>query len=93
MPATLDEWPKVTRASKYDWDEFFSGAIVKLTKGEDFECDIESIRVQAYGAARARGLRLKSVKMSETELALQALAPEPEEPKKPGKKKGTNGKR
>ena len=37
MPATLDNWPKTMRASKYDWDSLFDGEIYKVTKGEDFE--------------------------------------------------------
>ena len=77
MPATLDNWPKTMRASKYDWDSLFDGEIYKVTKGEDFECDIESFRVQAYGAARNRGLFLRSAKLSDNELALQATKDTP----------------
>lgn len=92
MPAPLNEWPSTARGSKYDWDTLFDGQIYKLTKGEDFECDLESFRVQAYGAARNRGLFFRSSKMSETELAVQALKDSPNGKAPNGKapKKGTN---
>ena len=77
MPATLDNWPKTMRASKYDWDSLFDGEIYKVTKGDDFECDIESFRVQAYGAARNRGLFFRSAKLSDNELAIQATKDKP----------------
>tara|TARA_R110002020_G_scaffold176207_3_gene368307 strand:- start:73 stop:405 length:333 start_codon:yes stop_codon:yes gene_type:complete len=93
MPATLTEWPTTSRGSKYDWDTLFDGKIYKLIKGDDFECDLESFRVQAYGAARNRGLTFRSTKLSETELAVQAVkgstngkAPVPK-----ANKKGTDG--
>tara|TARA_R110000764_G_scaffold144689_1_gene232469 strand:- start:261 stop:617 length:357 start_codon:yes stop_codon:yes gene_type:complete len=77
MPATLNEWPSSARGSKYKWYELFDGKIYKLVKGEDFDCDLESFRVQAYGAARNRGLFFRSSKISDTELAIQATAEKP----------------
>lgn len=92
MPATLNEWPTTARGSKYDWDTLFDGKIYKLVKGDDFECDLESFRVQAYGAARNRGLTFRSTKLNENELAVQALKADPngKVSAAKGKKKGTN---
>ena len=92
MPATLTEWPTTARGSKYDWDTLFDGKIYKLIKGDDFVCDLESFRVQAYGAARNRGLTFRSTKLSETELAVQALkaSPNGKVSGAKGKTKGTN---
>ena len=76
MPATLNDWPSTSRGSKYDWDSLFDGRIYKLVKGEDFDCDLESFRVQAYGAARSRSMFFRSSKLSDTELAIQATSNE-----------------
>ena len=92
MPATLNDWPSTSRGSKYDWDSLFDGRIYKLVKGEDFDCDLESFRVQAYGAARSRSMFFRSSKLSDPELAIQATSNEAAFSKKAkAPKKGSNG--
>jgi hypothetical protein len=92
MPATLNNWPSTSRGSKYDWDSLFDGKIYKLVKGEDFDCDLESFRVQAYGAARSRSMFFRSSKLSDTELAIQATSNAAAfSTKAKSPKKGSNG--
>jgi hypothetical protein len=48
------------RSSSYPWDEWFDGAVWKLTRGVDFPGDPHSFRTNAYAKARSRGLRLRA---------------------------------
>ncbi len=48
------------RHRDYPWARWLDGERHILRKGADFECAIESLRRQAYRAARERGLVLKT---------------------------------
>jgi hypothetical protein len=47
-------------SSKYPWDEWLDGSVWELTSGEDFAVSLFSFRTAAYGAAAARGLRVRT---------------------------------
>lgn len=48
------------RESIYRWDDWLDGRIWQLTKGKDFNCLTNSMRVQAYARARERQLRVRT---------------------------------
>lgn len=53
MAIRLDTMPKRRgRASVHPWDEWADGSAWKITQGEDFTGDLESMRTQLYGKAR-----------------------------------------
>lgn len=64
MAKELSEFP-TTRGrrkgdSKYPWDEWFDGKIRQLDVGEDFDAKIESFRSTISGAAKDRGIRVRT---------------------------------
>lgn len=44
----------------YPWGDWLNGKTWELTKGEDFKCTMNSMRVQAYKHASKRGGRVKT---------------------------------
>ncbi len=52
--------PAQSRGSKYNFEEWFDGAIWKLFPGEDFEIDIASMRSTLHMAARRMGLKVST---------------------------------
>jgi hypothetical protein len=52
MPRRLDAFP-ASASSRYPWDEYLDGSVWELTRGEDFQCSVNSIQ----GAARAQANR------------------------------------
>lgn len=52
--------PAQTRGSKYNFEEWFDGAIWRLFPGEDFTIDITSMRSTLHMAARRMGLKVST---------------------------------
>ena len=47
---------------RYPYDEWFDGQIWKITKGIDFNCTIESMRVSLWTTAKKRGIKIRTSK-------------------------------
>ena len=47
---------------RYPYDEWFDGQIWKITKGIDFNCTIESMRVSLWTTAKKRGMKIRTSK-------------------------------
>lgn len=43
----------------YDWDKLLDGSIYQLTKGEDFNCNTQTIRMMSYKQAEKRGMGVR----------------------------------
>jgi hypothetical protein len=73
MAKKLESFP---RGPLYDWDQWLDGSPWLLTRGEDFEIDIPSMRAAASRAAKARGLRVRTsaVEASDGQSALAVQA-------------------
>lgn len=70
MPQTIKELPKTSRGreKKYDFSKLYDqslekGTVFVLVRGEDFDCEVQSIRQLIYREVAERG---KSVKSAET---------------------------
>lgn len=61
--------------AKYPWDEWLDGQARVLSMREDFPdyAALRSARAHAVGAARQRGLKARSVKVSADEFIFQVL--------------------
>jgi len=57
----------------YPWDQWFDGAIWRLTPGEDFDGPVATFRSYCYRQAGERGYRLRT-RRSHDGLYIQALA-------------------
>ena len=62
MPTFVDELPTRERTRKYNFVQFYkdmlsSGQGLKLVNGEDFDCDVASIKQYIYADARKNGLK------------------------------------
>jgi hypothetical protein len=66
--------PSGRKSSRYPWDEWLDGQARILVKGEDFDVDILKMQNNFGSVARTRGLRGTTVKLSDTELAVQAVS-------------------
>ena len=60
MAKIVDEMPGRSRASKYQWDEWFDGNVWLLIPGEDFESSVEGFRSSAHNAAKRMGYELST---------------------------------
>jgi hypothetical protein len=69
----IDKMPSKTRRDALPWDEWLDGQARILTKGEDFHVDIRNMQSMFTGAARSRGLKGVTAKVSDTEVAVQAV--------------------
>jgi len=56
MARVVKEMPASTRGSKYPWASWFDGKVWELTPGTDFDCNVDSMRQQAYQAAANAGV-------------------------------------
>lgn len=86
MPQQIDEMPKSNRgrSKKYDFSEQFDGNTWVIVKGEDFDCEVASIRAHLYREVREAGKSLKSsetVVKDQPALAFKVVA-ESEKPEK-----------
>lgn len=48
---------KVVSNVRHNWDELLDGQRRLLKKGVDFNCQISSFRLQAYDAAKKKGMK------------------------------------
>lgn len=71
MARIVDSLPPARIKSNYPWDEWFDGRAWELVKGEDFDCEVQSMRTMAYSRARERGLHAASRIVGDT-LTIQA---------------------
>jgi hypothetical protein len=71
----IDKMPPSHRGGKanYPWDEWMDGQARILVKGEDFDVSIINMQNAFSGAARRRGLSCTTTKVSDTEVAVQAV--------------------
>lgn len=60
MAKKLDEFPRQSRNSKYDWDTWLNGEVWELTRGEDFDIGMASFRSVAFREARLRKVKLRT---------------------------------
>lgn len=54
------EYPGPGRPSKIDWDGLEVGKNYRLTSGDDFEGDPNTVQSSAHQAAKRRGLKAKT---------------------------------
>lgn len=66
MPKRIGDLPKSRRGrtKKYDFSDQFDGNTWVIVQGEDFECEVASIRAHLYREVRETG---KSLRSAETE--------------------------
>jgi len=50
----------------YPYDEWFDGQIWKITKGIDFNCTLESMRISLFSQAKKRGMKIRTSKKDDT---------------------------
>lgn len=67
MPQKIDSLPKTSRGreKKYDFSKLYDGNSWMIVQGEDFDCEVPSIRQLIYREVNELG---KSVKSSATEV-------------------------
>ena len=78
MPKILKELPEVTRPGrkpKYDYESLFShgDSAVQITRGEDFDCSVSTMRHNLYREADKRNKSLETVTADENTLAYKVL--------------------
>lgn len=85
----VTEMPRtVGRPEKYPYKEWFNGEMNELTKGEDFDTSIESLRGALAQAKDRYKVTLKTAKSKDGKtLTLQATPIKPVAKKAPAKKK------
>lgn len=73
MAEVLDDyqWER-KRNSKYPWEIWLDGRVWKLTKGVDFDCSVNSMRLAAFSKAKRDGTTLNIVMDGEC-VVLQAV--------------------
>ena len=60
------DFKRVGRQPQYPYDQWFDGQIWKISKGIDFNCTIESMRVSLFNTAKKRGIKIRTTKKSDT---------------------------
>lgn len=75
MAEKLATMPKKT--GRHPWDEWTDGDVWKITQGEDFQSDIESMRTQLYGKARSLRMDVDLVKDVEAGTITFRMTPKP----------------
>lgn len=81
MAEKLDnyQFSRHPHASKYPWDEWLDGSVWKLTKGEDFDVEPDSMTVTIYTTAKKRGHKVRTSKGPDF-VVLQAYQPDDSQP-------------
>lgn len=64
--------------SAYDWDKMFDGGIYVATKGEDFECELNTFKTMLRDRAKKRYKTVK-VHTDENSVTFQAIDMTPEQ--------------
>lgn len=61
MPQKLKtfEFKSFGSGKKHDWATLLDGSIYQLTKGEDYDCEDQTMRMMAYKAGRTMGKQVK----------------------------------
>jgi len=80
MAQIVDELPKRKgggpgRSEKYPYDEWLDGKVWQLDEGTDFEVSKGSFMTSIRGAAKKRGLNVRS-RVLETAVVVQAFQPD-----------------
>lgn len=44
----------------YKWDNWLDGKTREFFRGDDFNCELDAFRKQAYNAAKIRGLKVRT---------------------------------
>lgn len=72
---TWDDIMKMTRgnASKHQWELWMNGDPHNLTPYVDFQCSVESFRVQAHRNAKANGHAVRTKMQADGTLTIQAV--------------------
>lgn len=75
MAEKLDKFEFLKRgfAPKYPWDTWLDGSVYRLTRGEDFQCKVSSMRSAARQIAFRRGLHIRT-SVSDNSLTIQAYS-------------------
>jgi hypothetical protein len=78
MPKILNDLPEVKRPGrkpKYDYESLFShgSKAVQITKGEDFDCSVGTMRHNLYREADKRNKSLATVTNDENTLSFKVL--------------------
>lgn len=91
MAKRLDSFPfHKSRAGKYPWDQWLNGETWQLTKGTDFETDLEIMRRATRTEAIKRGLNVHtSVDKNRGQVIFQAYDPKSTKTKTKSKKPRT----
>ena len=71
MAKKVEAFPRHAVHALYDWHEWLDGGIWCLTKGKDFDSDVEHFRVQVYSAAKARGLKARTSREGDKNIYVQ----------------------
>lgn len=61
------------REAGYPWNEWFDGQARQLERGKDFDIKPESLRGQAYTAARRNKVRIRTKILDKNTLAIQRV--------------------
>lgn len=85
MPKVLDQFPKITRPGRnpiHPYDEWFDAASkgegIQLTRGEDFDADVKTMRHNLYRVAKQRELKVETVTIHDGDseaLGLKVIRP------------------
>ena len=78
MPKVIGELPAVSRPGrkpKYDYESLFSHGdkAVQITRGEDFDCSVGTMRHNLYREADKRNKSLETVTGDENTLSFKVL--------------------
>lgn len=61
------------RVAGYPWEEWFDGQTRQLTRNKDFKIKPESLRGQAYTAARRHRVKIRTKILDKDTLAIQRV--------------------
>jgi hypothetical protein len=69
------DWGIPGRPAKYPWDEWLDGRIWVLRRGEDFACDVETIRSGAKKRLRKKGMTIRTRIHEEGDVLVMQVVP------------------
>ncbi|GIW60099.1 MAG: hypothetical protein KatS3mg087_1165 [Patescibacteria group bacterium] len=67
------EFGRTVERSKYDWDKLLSGEVLLLEKGKDFTCTASAFVMRARMVAKKKGLVLRSKRLENGDIVIQAV--------------------
>lgn len=71
MAKKVNEWPTTARR-RYPWEQWLDGEMWELERGTDFYNTPNAFRTQAYVAATARGVKVRTTAKKNGSLVIQA---------------------